>query len=122
MKNIILRFKCDKCGKIFTARDLSEKQYKIGDNAPCSCCGNVKVWSIEELCNPEDCKDGGSLYPSKQLYGRNTMTDKEIGKTAREIAERGNTAEVKRNKDGIVILEVGKKIVRKDNVSADKEL
>lgn len=50
------------------------------------------------------------------------MTDKEIGKTAREIAERGNTAEVKRNKDGIVIMEVGKKIVRKDNVSADKEL
>lgn len=42
------------------------------------------------------------------------MTDKEIGKTAREIAERGNTAEVKRNKDGIVILEVGKKIVKKD--------
>ncbi len=50
------------------------------------------------------------------------MTDKEIGRTAREIAERGNTAEVKRNKDGIVILEVRKKIVRKDNVSADKEL
>lgn len=50
------------------------------------------------------------------------MTDKEIGKTVREIAERGNTAEVKRNKDGIVILEVGKKIVRKDNVSTDKEL
>lgn len=50
------------------------------------------------------------------------MTDKEIGKTAREIAERGNTAEVKRNKDEIVILEVRKKIVRKDNVSADKEL
>lgn len=50
------------------------------------------------------------------------MTDKEIGETARKIAERGNTAEVKRNKDGIVILEVGKKIVRKDNVSADKEL
>ena len=44
----------------------------------------------------------------------NDMTDKEIGKTAREIAERGNMAEVKRNKDGIVILEVGKKIVRKD--------
>ena len=50
------------------------------------------------------------------------MTDKEIGKTAREIAERGNTAEVKRNKDGIVILEVRKKIVRKENVSTDKEL
>ncbi len=50
------------------------------------------------------------------------MTDKEIGKTAREIAERGNTAEVKRNKQGIVILEVRKKIVREDNVSADKEL
>lgn len=42
------------------------------------------------------------------------MTDKEIGKTAREIAERGNTAEVKRNKDGILVLEVKKKIVRKD--------
>lgn len=42
------------------------------------------------------------------------MTDKEIGKTAREIAERGNTAEVRRNKDGIVILEVEKKIVKAD--------
>lgn len=42
------------------------------------------------------------------------MTDKDIGKTAREIAERGNTAEVKRNKDGIVILEVKKKIVKDD--------
>lgn len=42
------------------------------------------------------------------------MTDKEIGKTAREIAERGNTAEVKRNKDGIVIMEVEKKIVKAD--------
>lgn len=42
------------------------------------------------------------------------MTDKEIGKTAREIAERGNTAEVKRNKEGIVILEVCKKIVKSD--------
>ena len=40
------------------------------------------------------------------------MTDKEIGKTAREIAERGNTAEVKRNKDGILILEVGRKIAK----------
>ncbi len=39
------------------------------------------------------------------------MTDKEIGKTAREIAERGNTAEVKRNKDGILILEVKRKIM-----------
>ena len=38
------------------------------------------------------------------------MTDKDIGKIAREIAERGNTAEVKQNKDGIVILEVWKKI------------
>ena len=42
------------------------------------------------------------------------MTDKEIGKTAQEIVERGNTAEVKRNKDGIVILEVKKKIVKSD--------
>ena len=50
------------------------------------------------------------------------MTDIEIGKTAREISERGNTAEVKRNKDGIVILEVEKKIVRKDNVSPNQKL
>lgn len=42
------------------------------------------------------------------------MTDKEIGKAAREIAEQGNTAEVRRNKDGIVILEVRKKIVKSD--------
>lgn len=45
------------------------------------------------------------------------MTDKEIGRTAREIAERGNTAEVKWNKNGIVILEVEKRIVRKDGRS-----
>ena len=50
------------------------------------------------------------------------MTDKEIGKTVREIVERGNTAKVKKNKNGIVILEEKCKIVRKDNVSADKEL
>lgn len=50
------------------------------------------------------------------------MTDKEIGKTAREIVERGNTAEVKRNKDGIVILEKRAKIVRKDNVPPDQKL
>lgn len=42
------------------------------------------------------------------------MTDREIGRIVREIAERGNTAEVKRNKDGIVILEIEKKIVRAD--------
>ena len=42
------------------------------------------------------------------------MTDKEIGKTAREIVERGNTAEVKRNKDGIIVLEIRKKIIKKD--------
>lgn len=42
------------------------------------------------------------------------MTDKEIGRIAREIADRGNTAEVKRNKDGIVILEVWKKIMKTD--------
>ena len=48
------------------------------------------------------------------------MTDKEIGKTVREIAERGIRAEVYKNKDGIVILEVGKRIVRKDNVSDGK--
>lgn len=42
------------------------------------------------------------------------MTDKEIGKIAREIAERGNTAEVKKNKDGIIVLEVKKEIVKKE--------
>ena len=47
------------------------------------------------------------------------MTDREIGKTAREIAERGNTAEIKRNKEGIIILEVGRKIVRAEPVLAE---
>lgn len=42
------------------------------------------------------------------------MTDKEIGKTAREIADRGLRAEVYKNKYGIVILEVGKKIVKSE--------
>lgn len=42
------------------------------------------------------------------------MTDKEIGKTAREIAERGYTAKVKKNKYGIVILEERCNIVKKD--------
>lgn len=42
------------------------------------------------------------------------MTDKEIGETAREIAERGNTAKVKKNRDGIVILEEKCKIVKAD--------
>lgn len=45
------------------------------------------------------------------------MTDREIGKIVREIAERGNTAEVKRNKDGIVILEVRKKMVKSEKDS-----
>lgn len=122
MENVFLRCKCEKCGMDFIARDVSKKQYKIGDEFPHKNCGIAKVIMIEEIRDVEDCKDGGSLYPSKELYRSAAMTDKEIGKTAREIAERGNTAEVKRNKDGIVILEVGKKIVRKDNVSADKEL
>lgn len=40
------------------------------------------------------------------------MTDKEIGKTAREIAERGNAAEVKPGKNGeIIITENRRKIV-----------
>ncbi len=43
------------------------------------------------------------------------MTDKEIGKTFREIAERGNTAEVKKARDGgVMILEVRKRIVKSD--------
>lgn len=43
-----------------------------------------------------------------------SMTDAEIGKTAREIAERGNTAKVKKNKDGIVILEEKSKIIKSE--------
>lgn len=42
------------------------------------------------------------------------MTDREIGKIVREIAERGNTAKVKKNRDGIVILEEKLKIVKSD--------
>ncbi len=45
------------------------------------------------------------------------MTDKEIGKTAREIVDRGLTAIVKKNKDGIVILEEKCKIVKKEDGS-----
>lgn len=45
------------------------------------------------------------------------MTDKEIGKTAREIADRGFTAIVKKNKDGIVILEEKCRIVKKEDGS-----
>ena len=43
-------------------------------------------------------------------------------KTAREIADKGYTAMVKKNKDGYLILKQECKIVRRDNVSADKEL
>lgn len=50
------------------------------------------------------------------------MTDKEIGKTAREIADKGFSAIVKKNKDGYLILREKCEIVRKDNVSTDKEL
>lgn len=42
------------------------------------------------------------------------MTDKEIGAMVREIADRGFKAEVYRNKDGIVIMEVKKSIVKAD--------
>lgn len=45
------------------------------------------------------------------------MTDREIGKTVREIVDRGFTAIVKRNKDGIVILEEKCKIVKKEGGS-----
>lgn len=50
------------------------------------------------------------------------MTDKEIGKTAREIADKGFSAIVKKNKDGYLILREKCEIVRKDNVSEDKKL
>lgn len=75
-----------------------------------------------KICNPEDCKEIGSLYPSERLYKRTIMTDKEIGQTAREIIDRGNTAEIKRNREGIVILEVRKEIVKKEDTSSGKEL
>lgn len=42
------------------------------------------------------------------------MTDKEIGKIAREIAEEGLNAIVKKNKDGIVILKEKCEIVKSD--------
>lgn len=42
------------------------------------------------------------------------MTDKEIGKTAREIAEQGLNAIVKKTKDGIVILKEKCEIVKAD--------
>lgn len=114
MENVFLRCKCEKCGMDFIERDVYKKQYKIGDKFPHKNCGIAKVIMIEEIRDAEDCKEGESLYPSKQLYRNAKMTDKEIGKTAREITERGNTAEVKRNKNGIVILEVRKKIVKSD--------
>lgn len=44
------------------------------------------------------------------------MTDRELGKKVREIADRGSTAEVKINKEGIVVLEVARKVIIKDNV------
>lgn len=42
------------------------------------------------------------------------MTDKEIGKTVREIVEKGFSAIVKKNKDGIVILKEKCEIVKSD--------
>lgn len=42
------------------------------------------------------------------------MTDKEIGKTAREIADKGYTAMVKKNKDGYVVLREKCEIVKTD--------
>lgn len=42
------------------------------------------------------------------------MTDKEIGKVAREIAEQGYTAKVRKNKYGIVILKEKCEIVKSD--------
>ena len=122
MDNVFLRCKCEKCGEEFITRELSKKQYKIGDRLPHINCGAAKVVGAEEMGNPKNCKGIDSLNPSEKLYKMQGMTDEEIGKVVRGIAGRGNTAEVKRNKDGIVILEVGKKIVRKDNVSSGREL
>lgn len=42
------------------------------------------------------------------------MTDKDIGKTVREIAEQGINAIVKKTKDGIVILKERCEVVKSD--------
>lgn len=42
------------------------------------------------------------------------MTDKEIGKTVREVVEEGFNAIVKKSKDGIVILKEKCEIVKAD--------
>lgn len=42
------------------------------------------------------------------------MTDKEIGKTAREIVEQGFNAVVKKNKNGIVIMREKCEVVKKE--------
>lgn len=42
------------------------------------------------------------------------MTDKEIGKTTREIAEQGLNAIVKKSKDGIVILKEKCEVVKSE--------
>lgn len=40
------------------------------------------------------------------------MTDKQIGQAVLDIIGRGKKAEVYKNKDGIVILEVVKKVIK----------
>lgn len=42
------------------------------------------------------------------------MTDKELGKTVREIASQGFNAIVKKNKDGIIILKEKCEIVKSE--------
>lgn len=42
------------------------------------------------------------------------MTDKDIGKTVREIVEQGLNAIVKKNKDGIVIMKEKCEVVKSD--------
>ena len=103
-------YKCSACGEIFKGTPIF---YTPGY------CFGIHPYEFHICRNGKECI--GILYGESKENG-DKMTDKEIGKTAREIAERGNTAEVKRNKDGIVILEVGKKIVRKDNVPTNKKL
>ena len=43
------------------------------------------------------------------------MDNERMLKSIREILERGNTAEVKQRKDGIIVLEVNRKITYQDN-------
>lgn len=104
--NVVYRCKCNKCGMEFIMRCTSGKRYEVGDIFPHKNCGTAKVITVEEMCGPEQNSNNiGISIP---------MTDKEIGRIARKIAERGNSAIIKKNRRGIVILEEKCKIIKED--------